>query len=246
PLPAGRAMKTMWVAPLGTAFAAACGSPAEDPPPVVAEGGGGRGGGGGGGGGGALAEPGCAVDIGWEEGPALPAGRDHHHTFGFDLAGGSHLFIAGGTDYDAILADNWQLGVEGWTQAPALPRSTAGAAPAVVGRHVFLAGGQTPGDFLTDVITAAAGDDGALGGFTAAASLPEARFHGAMAHVGGQLVFTGGLEKASFAATDSLFHAPVDESGAIGPWVAETLPSPRSHHVSFAVDGWIYVAGGLE
>jgi N-acetylneuraminic acid mutarotase len=43
-----------------------------------------------------------------------------------------------------------------------------------------------------------------------------------------------------------VFRAPLDGDGNVGAWITEQLQSPRSHHVSFVVDDWLYIAGGLE
>jgi hypothetical protein len=55
----------------------------------------------------------------------------------------------------------------------------------------------------------------------------------------------GGLGE-DFHATTTVWSAPLDARGQLGPWRrARELPSARSHHASFVANDRIYLVGGL-
>ena len=222
-----------------------------DDPQVGGSGGGGAGGDGGAGGV-APEPPGCADDIQWIAGPAIAPARDHHATFGFTLGEQGFVYVNGGWNYGEVFSDGFVANVGdgaetgwSWQAAEALPATRAGHAVGVVGEQVFIAGGQRPGAFIDSVITSTVQADGSLTPWVQTTALPEARFHLAMATSGEQLIVTGGLDRDTFAASDSVFTTQV-LNGVPAPWQSSNLPQTVSHHATFVAGSYVYVAGGLR
>jgi hypothetical protein len=190
--------------------------------------------------------------LAWQEGPALPVGRDHHITFVTTSASGATLWVAGGTDYRRVLRDVWSAAiapdgsVREWREMGVLPAARAGLSVASDGRTVVISGGQDSSmRKMTDVWTAAVLPDGKLGPWREAPPLPGPRFHHAMTYAAGWIYVTGGLEGATSVA--SVMRARLGRDGQLGQWESlPDLPRPRSHHAMVVRDGALYLIGGLD
>jgi hypothetical protein len=201
----------------------------------------------------ASAHPQPAAAAAWADGPALAQGRDHHGVFAVHAAGGTWLYVSGGTDYRQMFADVWRLrlGADGpvadWEPAGALPSARAGHSVAVGEHAVVLTGGQFMDGLrrIAEVYTARIRPDGSLDAWVAAPPLPRPAFHHPAVHHGGWVYVTGGQGETTAEA--GVYGARLTPEGTLDEWVEMTpLPRPRSHHASFVHGGALYVLGGLD
>jgi hypothetical protein len=113
------------------------------------------------------------------------------------------------------------------------------------GNFLWVAGGNDYRRAFRDVVYARVSDDGALGEWTAADSLPVERAGPAVA-VTGQYVFISGGQNARQNVTD-VYVSTIAADGRLGPWrTTLSLPAPRFHHSMVAAGRFVYVIGGLE
>lgn len=180
--------------------------------------------------------------------------RDHHHTLVREVGGVPYLYVLGGEDEDFdIVHDDVQrakIGADGslgaFESAGKIPRGRAGAALAVVGDDVVLAGGVVQQPMFTDEILVARFDaQGRLDTWTAGGKLPSKVQHAAAVVVGREVYVFGGTLGAS--ASDLSVKVTVGDDGTLGPVTKLTpLSTPRSHHVAFVDGGAVYLVGGLD
>jgi N-acetylneuraminic acid mutarotase len=196
--------------------------------------------------------PPIAPTLAWQEGTAIPVGRDHHATFLVRSRGGDYLYVAGGTDYKNVFDDVWRakIGANGtlgtWESAGTLPTPRAGISVAVGGDVAVLTAGQFQGLKKTaESYTARVRPNGTLGPWQAAPTLPSPRFHHSSLHHNGWVYVTGGQGENGSDA--SVLGGKLEKDGAIREWTVLTaMPRPRSHHASFVHAGHLYVVAGLD
>jgi N-acetylneuraminic acid mutarotase len=188
----------------------------------------------------------------WAAGEPLPGpARDHHMTFVTTQGGTARLHVVGGTNYEQVFADHWisTIAADGtlgpWRRSLALPEARAGAAVGRWNDEVYVIGGQSAGAFPPTVWRARFDQRGAIAEWAAQPDLPGGRFHASVATWGDRLYVSGGVV-ASGVAQDSLFVGDLDAHGEVTGWRTFHLPAPRSHHSSFAHDGWLYLAFGFS
>ena len=99
---------------------------------------------------------------------------------------------------------------------------------------------------IADVIVGTIGDDGTIVSWVDAAPLPEARFHLSAALVGDVIYVTGGLGLGN-TSRDTVWSSAMGADGTLSPWQqVGPMSRSRSHHASFAYQGMLFVAGGLD
>jgi hypothetical protein len=200
----------------------------------------------------AIAPDPCIDPIEWSDGPELPLGIDHTHTFTSTLGGGPAFYVVGGQRpgnvavpgvYRAAILEDGSLGA--FEQVGLLPEGRSGASLLVQGRTVILAGGGVGPLPAATVVVGRLDEDGNLSEWAPGPSLPGARFHSAGAVVGDTAYVTGGVDEDG-EAHDSVFIARLVD-GTLGAWEEATpLPAPRTHHGLFVADGALFVSGGLQ
>lgn len=133
-----------------------------------------------------------------------------------------------------------------WRDGPTLPAPRDHHATFIAGSFLYVAGGNTYANLLSDVWRARVLDDGSLGDWEPAGPLPAPRGGHAVVVTDRSVVLTGG-QFSNRANTATTLVAALDSSGRLGPWRdGVALPGPRFHHSSATAGGWIYVTGGLE
>lgn len=180
--------------------------------------------------------------------------RDHHMTFVREVGGTPYLYVIAGEDQDfEVVHDDVQRArinadgsLEPFENAGKLPLGRAGAALAVVGDDVVLAGGVVPKPTFTDEILVGRFDaDGRLETWKQGPKLPVKVQHAAAVVIGRDVYVFGGTE-GSAASTISV-KTTVAEDGTLSPLVSLTpLDPPRSHHVAFVDRDVLYLVGGLD
>lgn len=133
-----------------------------------------------------------------------------------------------------------------WREGPILPAPRDHHATFIAGGYLYVAGGNTYANLLSDVWRAALLDDGSLGDWAPAGPLPAPRGGHSVVVTARSVVLTGG-QFSNRDNTPTTLVASLDSLGRTGPWRdGPPLPGPRFHHASVTHDGWIYVTGGLE
>lgn len=206
-------------------------------------------------------EPTCpeCPPIVWEEGPALPAARDHHMTLVHEHEGGASLIVMGGMNTgspptfrdDVWVSELAQDGSPGpWKQGAPLQLPWAGAPVIVSPQDTFiLASGRVTVDdelaLTSRVFVIQLGPEGPAAEWTETAALPAPRFHHAGSSTTTHAYLTGGLEIND--ATDTVYIGEFSEDGGIKSWrEGPALPEPRTHHSSFLHGDHLYIVGGFS
>ncbi len=133
-----------------------------------------------------------------------------------------------------------------WRTGPQLPAPRDHHVTFVADGWIYVAGGNTYANLLSDVWHARLLDDGALGDWQPANPLPGPRGGHSVAVTDRTVVLTGG-QLTDRTNTPGTLVAAIGTEGRLGPWSpGPPLPAGRFHHSSAAHNGWIYVTGGLE
>ena len=133
-----------------------------------------------------------------------------------------------------------------WREGPRLPAPRDHHVTFIAGHFLYVAGGNTYANLLSDVWRTRLLEDGTLGDWEPATPFPAPRGGHSVVVTDRTIVITGG-QFSNRANTPTTLVAPVDSEGRIGAWSdGIPLPGPRFHHASATSGGWIYVTGGLE
>ena len=133
-----------------------------------------------------------------------------------------------------------------WRSGPSLPAPRDHHVTFIAGDFLYVAGGNTYANLLSDVWRARLLDDGALGDWEPAIPLPGPRGGHSVAVTERAVVLTAG-QLPDRNNTPSTLVAAIGPDGRLWPWrPGVQLPAGRFHHASVAHNGWIYVTGGLE
>jgi N-acetylneuraminic acid mutarotase len=187
----------------------------------------------------------------------LSGARDHHVTTVIESDNGPFLFVIGGTpdaSFDTVQDDVQRAKIapdgslSGFEKQAAMPRGLAGAALAVAGDTLVMAGGivNVPKTAYAKETLFAKIDrtSGTLGAFAKGPDLPEALMHAAAVSFGKSVYVFGGTKGS--AASSMSVRFPVNDDGTLGARVdLPPLDPPRSHHVAFVWNDHVYLAGGL-
>jgi N-acetylneuraminic acid mutarotase len=155
------------------------------------------------------------------------------------------LYVFGGfTDSQLTVAtrmDVYDPATNTWATAPAMPVPTTHASTAVDGNTMWVTG-----FFNNNGVTASRlvyKYDTVSKQWTRGPDLPAARGAGALAIVGRELHFWGGLTGRDFDAAD---HWRLNLDNVAAGWVTDTpLPETLNHHAGIALGGKIYSIGGM-
>lgn len=152
-----------------------------------------------------------------------------------------------------------------WTRTSSLPQPLQGLGAAFVpviggaspANYIFAVGGaDSTGSATTGVSRAAVQGTGALGAWTSATPLPAARAFLTVAAATpynapldtlttAAVLYAIGGKDGTGAATSTVFYAPVDLSGNVGPWQSGTALPVALHSAGATVfRGYLYLAGG--
>jgi hypothetical protein len=133
-----------------------------------------------------------------------------------------------------------------WRDGPTLPAPRDHHVTFIAGQYLYVAGGNTYANLLSDVWRARLWDDGTLGDWEPATPLPAPRGGHAVVVTDRSVVLIGG-QFSNRANTSTTLWASVDSVGRLGAWrEGVALPGPRFHHAAVTANGWVYVTGGLE
>jgi N-acetylneuraminic acid mutarotase len=188
----------------------------------------------------------------WDASPAqlaLPGPR----TDGTAVQVGSKLMYVGGSDGTNPTATTFVTPLYSgnfgpWLNGPALPAARTGAATAVFGNAVYVAGGSGPDGEPTDTVYVAAQDlnTGEIGAFAAddTLKLPAPRAGAAIVAAGDGLFLIGGTDR--LAPQPTVWKAALDtKTGKLTAWKAQqSLPSGLMQTAAALVGDFVYVYGG--
>jgi hypothetical protein len=150
-----------------------------------------------------------------------------------------------------------------WTQTTALPGGLSGhravfatvSAPTTLNVVYVTGGADTAQAATTGVYHATIQVDGQLTSWTPAPARPAPRaFHGSVVATpfnsrvegNGFLYVLGGASDSAGTPTGTIYRAPLNGDGSLGPWIAltTTLPAPLHSAGAVVFRGEIYIAGG--
>lgn len=190
--------------------------------------------------------------LGWATSTATVRPRNHHLTLTATTDKGRFLYALGGFDtrkttlrsVDRIaIGDDGAVGTS--VAEPDLPMPVGGFTGGVVSGVLVIAGGMSASAIVDKTYSAVVGKDGALAPWKSGPPLAHARFHAGGFVDADALYVLGGFD-AGHVWSDVL-RAKVTSDGAVSPWTsAGSLPGPRSHFSVSLVDGYVYLAGGLD
>ena len=133
-----------------------------------------------------------------------------------------------------------------WRNGPTLPAPRDHHVTFIAADFLYVAGGNTYANLLSDVWRARLLDDGALGDWESATPLPGPRGGHSVAVTDRSVVVIAG-QLPDRSNTPSVLVASIGPDGRLGAWQPGVpLPAGRFHHSSAVHNGWIYVTGGLE
>src|SRR4051794_1498174 len=201
----------------------------------------------------------------WQQGPALPAPRADASVV---VVSGT-IFVFGGADADGkptatayVLKPDPQTGSLGeWAEAPAelaLPEARAGATGVTAADGVLLLGGTGPNGIATTTWKSVLNAKGVLQKWAVEAPLATGVADAGAAVLGSYVFVFGGHDAAGptaavqrgsigIAAAEGLPENP--DTGKVVAWAvnpAANLPAARDDAASWAANGTLYVAGGLD
>lgn len=181
--------------------------------------------------------------------------RDHHVTLIHEVAGTPYLYVLGGEqeDFKIVLDDiqrariNDDGSLEPFEKIGTLPRGRAGAALAVVGDDVILAGGVAtkPFGFTDETAVARFDEEGRLDDWKIGPPLPSKVQHAAAVVVDHDIYITGGT--LGSAPVSFAIRTTLGADGTLGPFESQhDLEPSRSHHAAFVMNDAVYLVGGLD
>jgi len=188
------------------------------------------------------------LQITWQEGENLPAGREAHAVC---IADG-HMYVVGGGPYlDTVVsaALDPQTGEpKGWATTAKLKTPLEMPAAWVAGGFLYVAGGiQGSTNDASAVRSTAVGKDGLLGGWGDQTAMPSALYAMAPALVGDRVYLVGG---GASVWTGTVRYNSVGAGGTVGSqWKnATALPQPAGGGVgsALAIAGRIWLFGPAE
>ena len=148
--------------------------------------------------------------------------------------------------YDYAQIYNGGGGVIGAEAGPTtLPTARTGNMGASANGYVYSIGGATSVTTPTASATvyySKTNGDGSLGTWTATSSLNTARYYGTVTVYDGYVYALGGRSSSSILNTGEF--AKINGDGTLGSWTQFTMSDARQAAASFAVNGYLYIAGG--
>jgi len=209
-----------------------------------------------------AATPGCGdprasptMDCGtlsWATSAVKSRKRNHQVSVVAETAAGPFLYVAGGFDRMVVAfanVDRMAIGADGSLGEPVgvapLPVRMGGFTGAVAGNAFVVGGGMGLSGVVDTSFSAAIQPDGSLAPWKAGGSVLHPRMHPA-GFASGQTVYVlGGFSDPD--VWDDVVRATVQADGRLSAWtVAGKLPGPRSHFSASLVDGYVFIAGGVQ
>ncbi|MFI5345777.1 MAG: hypothetical protein ACHQ51_05330 [Elusimicrobiota bacterium] len=180
----------------------------------------------------------------WTTTTPLPGIRESHAM----AAWAGRLYVAGGSNGSAQSTVWWApIRSDGslgdWNTATPLPSARTQLAMTASAGRLVVTGGQNGISAQSTVYSAALNDDGTIGAWAAAPSLPTSVSGHAMAVSSNTIYIAGG---ASGVVLNTVWWAPLT-AGVPGAWTATTqLPTTLTRHGMAALNGKLYVTGGND
>jgi hypothetical protein len=133
-----------------------------------------------------------------------------------------------------------------WTHATPLPMPVWGQGAAVWNGWVYVTGGTNDVNVFNTVYAAPVQGDGSLGPWTPFTALPTAIYVDACVALNGYLYVLGGVLNDGSTLSNQVYVASINADGSLGSWQTTTaLPQAVGGHTATAINGQIYVVGGL-
>lgn len=130
--------------------------------------------------------------------------------------------------------------------AGTLPGTLGGAAVFVTKNRIYVYGGYNGSTYLGIGYTAAINNDGTLGPWSAAATLPSVYCYSTAVVTKNKVYLIGGYLNGS-TATNAIFVADINADGTIGTWGnGPNLPATVSYSHAFINVNKLYVVGGYN
>ncbi len=127
-----------------------------------------------------------------------------------------------------------------------LSSSVAGSMAAAANGYVYSIGGATsPATSSTaqaSVYYATASNDGTLGNWSPTANLNTARYDATVTVTGGYVYVLGGRNGSGTLSSGE--YARISGNGSLGGWTQFSMSDARAAAASFALNGYLYIAGG--
>ncbi len=187
----------------------------------------------------------------WVTSPnTLPEARLWHGTVtvnGYIYVVGGHSSVATPTNpavyYAKVNADG-TVGTWSSTTSIPSPRIRLTHSVASANGYIYVIGGENS-SAQTTVWYAKVNADGTLGSWVSGTSLPVATSDQAVVIDNGYIYSMGGLAPS---ATNTIYYAKINYDGSIGAWIGNpnNLASADSMHSAIAVNGYVYVLGGIN
>lgn len=165
-------------------------------------------------------------------------------------AGGSGVDCPPGTHDDG--SGSCVTTISSWTPAPLLLKGRDHHATFVAttkaGSFLYVAGGTTGSSLLNGLEQAAIAQDGSLGDFAAAGTLPRQVAGTGLAQIDNAILLAGGLgiEGGQAASITDTILGSIADDGAVSFTAGPPLLSSRYHLTLSADRGFVYAVGGLE
>lgn len=190
----------------------------------------------------------------WEEIEPIPDAVGGHAV----AVVGNRVIVIGGRDrtlanlpdvYVGTIGDDGRI--DAWEEARTMPGGRFHSVAVVDGRWLYVVGGIEEDDAIDTVLRAELKDDGTLGEWTQAATLPAPRSHHAAVVHDGSLYVLGGLDGDPMRGTEEthgdVWRARLSADGSVGTWETLTeLPNRVSSTSAQAIGDAIFLFGGIE
>ena len=197
----------------------------------------------------------------WRRERSFPVGVDHHASAIVETPAGAYLYVIGGLRvegtsqpvelYSAVrrarIGHDGVLGA--WEDETPLGGPLAFHSIATSGRMIILAGGASVSEsgglgWFGSVMWNVLDDEGHLGAWGGAPTFDSPALHATATVLGDRVYFVGG--GAGAASSDPRVLSMRIGADALDDLRVEaSLPAGRSHHVTMAREGALYVAGGF-
>ncbi len=178
---------------------------------------------------------------------SFSTGRYGHTSVAYE----GYLYVVGGRDYWGNALSDVQVArinadgtLDGFAPTTYLPYGRGGHTSVVINGYLYVVGGDDGYSYLNDVQVAPITADGTLGVFAAPTYLPTARSYHTSVAFNGFLYVVGGYDGSTLLSDVQVAYIFAD--GTLGEFAATTsIPTARQNHASVALDGFLYVIGGV-
>ncbi|MDD5208022.1 MAG: T9SS type A sorting domain-containing protein [Elusimicrobiales bacterium] len=182
----------------------------------------------------------------WETAGFMPAGLYGHQA----VAARGRLYILGGYASNGSRSEVWSADISPageigkWETEKPLPDRAYFHAAALAGTRIYISGGYKSGSgVLAGIYYAEVGDDGTLGTWSSAGTLPNPLYAHSMTLLPGRLLIAGGKDGSS--ARSEVWSCALDAGAFPGACSAYTsLPAPRYGHTALSAANRLYIIGG--